>query len=152
MDDYSDFGKRLKDLRKHYQLTQKAFATRIGEKKDTYVRYEWGRRDPPASLIINLVQLDSSLSSTWLLTGEGNMHETPSRIGEAARIFAELTAKIDQLELTALAQDAEIQHYREFLAGLRPAELDGAARAGLKKLLAAIKGEIASRRRKRLGQ
>jgi len=65
-------NKRIKKLRKTLELTQKAFAERIGVKPNTIATYEIGRNQP-IDAIINLICREFNVNENWLRTGEGDM-------------------------------------------------------------------------------
>ncbi len=67
-----DIGRRIKKVRKEFDLTQAEFASRIGSSQNTVARYEMGQRSPSAP-IITLVCREFNVSETWLRTGEGEM-------------------------------------------------------------------------------
>ena len=56
-----NIGDRIKKVRKSLDLTQEAFATRIGSVQNTITGYESGRRNPSApviSLTVSYTHLD----------------------------------------------------------------------------------------------
>jgi transcriptional regulator with XRE-family HTH domain len=65
-------GNRLHLLREHLGYTQKDFALKLGLTHKTYWRYESDEGDPQASFLV-LVMDKFGTSSSWLLTGEGEM-------------------------------------------------------------------------------
>ena len=65
-------GNRLKRLRKTLDLTQEAFATRIGSVQNTITGYENDRRNPSAP-VISLICREFNVNEKWLRTGEGEM-------------------------------------------------------------------------------
>lgn len=67
-----NIGDRLKKLRKELDLTQAAFASRIGSVQNTVTGYESGRRNPSAP-VISLICREFGVSEDWLRTGAGEM-------------------------------------------------------------------------------
>ena len=65
-------GNRLKRLRKELDLTQEAFASRIGSVQNTITGYENDRRNPSAP-VISLICREFNVNEEWLRTGEGEM-------------------------------------------------------------------------------
>ena len=63
---------RLKALRLKLNLTQSAFASRIGTTQNVVANYEIGRRNPSSSAINNICK-EFNVNETWLRTGEGDM-------------------------------------------------------------------------------
>lgn len=65
-------NKRIRELRKHYDLTQAEFGDRIKVKANTITNYETGLR-MPSDAVINSICREFSVNETWLRTGEGEM-------------------------------------------------------------------------------
>lgn len=63
---------RIKEIRKELNLTQSAFAERIGSTQNVVANYEIGRRNPSASVINNICKT-FSVNEEWLRTGKGDM-------------------------------------------------------------------------------
>lgn len=63
---------RIKQLRKHLDLTQQEFADRIGIKRNTIANYESGRNEPIDS-VISLICREFNVNEGWLRKGEGEM-------------------------------------------------------------------------------
>lgn len=63
---------RLKKLRKSLDLTQQAFANKIGMKQNTIAQYEIGRTIPSDAIIFSICR-EFNVNETWLKTGEGEM-------------------------------------------------------------------------------
>lgn len=72
-------NERIKKLRKALDLTQQAFADRLGIKQNTIAKYETNRGTPTTS-VISLIVREFNVSEAWLRTGEGEMF-TPSPDG-----------------------------------------------------------------------
>ncbi|MCI9610248.1 MAG: helix-turn-helix transcriptional regulator [Oscillibacter sp.] len=121
---------RIKKLRKALDLTQQAFALRIGTSANVLTNYETGRRNPSSSVINNICK-EFRVNEDWLRTGAGEMFREISRddeitafvndvlsgesedfkrrfIAALSRLSAEGWAALEQLvEDTALRKDAE---------------------------------------------
>ncbi len=63
---------RLKALRNELNLTQQAFADRIGVKRNTVATYEMGRNEP-TDPVIKIICDTFHVNEVWLRTGEGEM-------------------------------------------------------------------------------
>lgn len=63
---------RLKKLRKELDMTQQAFADKIGMKQNTIAQYEMGRTTPSDAIIFSICR-EFNVNENWLRTGEGNM-------------------------------------------------------------------------------
>ena len=68
---------RIKQIRKHYGLTQIDFGERIGLNGTTITGYENGRRVPNDAIIMTICNV-YGINEQWLRTGVGDMKkETP---------------------------------------------------------------------------
>lgn len=67
-----NIGSRLKEVRGHLDLPQKAFAKLIGVTQTTISGIESGRANPSRQLLKN-VCMRFGVSEDWLAEGEGNM-------------------------------------------------------------------------------
>lgn len=65
---------RLKKLRKELDLTQQAFADKIGMKQNTIAKYEMGRTTPSDAIIFSICR-EFGVNEKWLRSGEGEMFE-----------------------------------------------------------------------------
>ena len=65
-------NERIKKLRKHLDLTQREFGSRIGIKGNTIANYELGRNEP-IDAVISLICREYNVNETWLRTGTGEM-------------------------------------------------------------------------------
>lgn len=65
---------RIKKLRKELDLTQQAFADKIGMKQNTIAQYEMGRTTPSDAIIFSICR-EFGINEEWLRTGEGEMFE-----------------------------------------------------------------------------
>lgn len=63
---------RLKKLRKNLDLTQQAFADKIGMKQNTIAQYEMGRTTPSDAIVFSICR-EFGVNERWLRNGEGEM-------------------------------------------------------------------------------
>ncbi len=82
-------NERIKKLRKALDLTQQAFADRLGIRQNTIAKYETNRGNPTTS-VISLICREFNVNETWLRTGEGEMfvkHSGNEVLGAQIRAF-----------------------------------------------------------------
>ena len=87
---------RIKQIRKSENLTQKAFADRLGLKQNTIATYEMGRTEPSDRTIADICR-EFNVSEVWLRTGEGEMHIELPEDAEFDLIMTELQESDDDL-------------------------------------------------------
>lgn len=63
---------RIKKIRKELDLTQQAFADKLGIKRNTVATYENGR-NMPIDAVVSLICKVFNVNKDWLLTGSGDM-------------------------------------------------------------------------------
>lgn len=80
---------RLKKLRKTLDLTQQAFADRIGMKQNTIAQYEMGRTIPSNAIIFSICR-EFNVNENWLRTGEGDMFMEMSRDEQIEEFIGDL--------------------------------------------------------------
>lgn len=80
---------RIKKLRKTLNLTQQAFADRIGIKGNAISQYESGRNEP-IDAVVSLICREFNVSEKWLRTGEGEMFVQRSRADELSMFVEQL--------------------------------------------------------------
>lgn len=80
---------RLKKLRKTLDLTQQAFADRIGMKQNTIAQYEMGRTIPSDAIIFSICR-EFNVNENWLRTGEGDMFMEMSRDEQIEKFIGDL--------------------------------------------------------------
>ncbi len=73
---------RLVRVRKHLRMTQEALAERTGIPLSTLKKYEGSHREPGAEALAQMANAD--INAYWLLSGEGPMLLTASKIGHAS--------------------------------------------------------------------
>lgn len=66
-------GDRIKKIRREFDLTQEAFASRIGSVQNTITGYESGRRNPSAP-VISLICREFGVNEQWLRDGIGDIY------------------------------------------------------------------------------
>lgn len=150
-------GERIKKVRKAFDLTQQAFADKIGSKRNTVATYEMGRTEPSFA-VISLICREFNVSETWLRTGEGEMFVQTAE-DPVERLCAELHAtELDAEIIRAYFKiDARIREpfMRQLLEQVQisapappeppPAEVDIASElAELKQQNQALAAEIAA--------
>lgn len=108
---------RIKEIRKHYKLTQTEFGERIGVKGNTITGYETGLRGPSDSVILSICR-EFGCNEVWLRTGEGDPFQEESRqeqimrfavqtvkgSNEFKKAFISMLAKLDADDWDALAK------------------------------------------------
>lgn len=65
-------NERIKELRKRLDMTQQAFAEKIGIKRNTVAQYEIGRNEPIEAIISSICR-EFNVNEEWLRTGTGEM-------------------------------------------------------------------------------
>ncbi len=112
---------RIKKLRKALDLTQQAFADRLGMKQNTIATYEMGKTTPSKPTIKSICR-EFGVNETWLRNGDGEM-------------FIKRTAndEISALVDLALCDEPGNIRYRflSALAAMSEEELQAAARFAL---------------------
>lgn len=97
---------RIKELRKALNLTQAAFAEKIGVRQNTVAIYEGG--NVPKDTVITLICREFGVSETWLRTGEGDMFTPRTREEElaayVAKVFREDTPEFRRRLLSVLVR------------------------------------------------
>ena len=118
-------NERIRELRKTLNLTQTAFAERIGLAYNTVTNYEAGRRNPTTAIITSICR-EFNVNENWLLTGEGEMFNELTRDEMVARLVGQALSTDDEFIIKTF----------EALGQLSPAEWDV-----VKKIVDTIKGE-----------
>jgi len=65
-------NERLEQIRKHFELTKKEFAEKLGITQQAYINYAKGKRDIPSNILLKVNRM-FNISTDWLLTGRGEM-------------------------------------------------------------------------------
>lgn len=71
-------NERIRIVRKHFDLTQAEFASRIHSKPNTVTQWEIGRNQPNDQCI-HFICEEFSVNEEWLRTGEGPMFSERDR-------------------------------------------------------------------------
>lgn len=82
-------NERIKQVRKHSQLTQTAFGERIGVKGNTVTGWETGIR-VPSDAVVNSICREFGINEKWLRTGEGEMVKPVNRDAEIASFMGDV--------------------------------------------------------------
>lgn len=77
---------RIKQVRKHFNLTQSEFGEQLSVGRDAISSYELGRVTPTA-LFINHLCDTYNVNRSWLETGEGEMFVEPPRDEQIAQFI-----------------------------------------------------------------
>lgn len=92
---------QLKKLRKHLDMTQQAFADKIGMKQNTIAQYEMGRTVPSDAIVFSICR-EFGVSENWLRTGEGEMFEQLTEREKLMKYTALLLKNKDSAIATAI--------------------------------------------------
>lgn len=85
------FGERIKAVRKSSNLTQEAFAARLGIKQNSVAQIESDRRNASDQVVLSICR-EFGINETWLRTGAGEMTASKSRAQEMAELVRSLMA------------------------------------------------------------
>lgn len=113
---------RIKKIRKELDLTQQAFADKIGMKQNTIAQYEMGRTKPSDAIVFSICR-EFNVNEKWLRTGDGEM-------------FEELTEQQKILKYTGLLlndKDSVVANAIQTLI-VTYEQLDDASKATLEKI------------------
>lgn len=88
---------RIKEIRKHYKLTQTEFGERIGVKGNTITGYETGLRSPSDAVIVSICR-EFSCNEVWLRTGAGDPFQEESRKEKIMRFAAQTVSGSDEFK------------------------------------------------------
>lgn len=82
-------NERLKELRKSLNLTQQAFADRIGIARGNIGAYEVGK-NAPSDAVISLICKEFNVNEEWMRYGTGDMFAHLNRQQKIAQFSADL--------------------------------------------------------------
>lgn len=101
-------NKRIKKIRRDFDLTQEKFGARIGVKGNTVAQWESGRNNPPDSAIAFICN-EFGIMDEWLRTGLGPMYapEATSELDALAKRY-KLKHK-DYVFIEKLCKDEEMR-------------------------------------------
>lgn len=121
-------NERIKELRTVLNLTQDAFAKRLGVKRNTIGNYETGNRVPSDQSIFSICR-EFNVNEEWLRNGTGEMFNSMSQDEELAYIVGQALPNADDyvkntfIQLGRLAQQftaddwAVVKKFVDALAG-----------------------------------
>ena len=89
-------GERIKKARKALDLTQQAFADRLGMKQNTIATYEMNRTNPSDPAVKSICR-EFNVDEHWLRTGEGDPFVQRSKEDELEQVFSAIAASDDEL-------------------------------------------------------
>lgn len=87
-------NERIKELRIALNLTQDAFAKRLGVKRNTIGNYETGNRVPSDQSIFSICR-EFNVNEEWLRNGTGEMFNSLSQDEELAYIVGQALPQAD---------------------------------------------------------
>ncbi len=87
-------NERIKELRNALNLTQDAFAKRLGVKRNTIGNYETGNRVPSDQSVFSICR-EFNVNEEWLRNGSGEMFNTLSQDEELAYIVGQALPQAD---------------------------------------------------------
>lgn len=80
---------RLRKMRKELDITQQAFADRLGISRNNIAGYETGK-SIPGDAVISLICREFNINEEWLRTGEGEMFIQKTEDEEIANLVYDL--------------------------------------------------------------
>lgn len=96
-------NERIKKLRKTLELTQQAFADRIGLKRNTVAQYEIGRNEPIDAVILSICR-EFNVDEEWLRTGNGEMFVQLPEEDEYLKAATMISKENDKEAMNAVIQ------------------------------------------------
>ena len=109
-------NKRIREIRKFYNLTQTDFGKRIGVAGNTITNYESGNREP-SNAVITLICKEFNVNEVWLRTGEGGIDNMFTQLYPADRYSINLGS------LTS-SENKFVQNAINYLAEAEPEKLE----------------------------
>lgn len=101
------FGERIKSVRKDFNLTQEAFAARIGLKQNSIAQIEADRRNVSDQVILSISR-EFGYREEWLRTGDGEPKADGDRAEEVKarveKLFQHKNAEFQQALISTLLQ------------------------------------------------
>ena len=82
-------GDRIKNIRKHSNLTLEKFGYKIGIGKSALSQFESGKANPSDRTLLAICR-EFNVNETWLRTGEGTMFIEPGRDEAIEQFFADV--------------------------------------------------------------
>lgn len=108
-------NKRIREIRKFYNLTQTDFGKRIGVAGNTITNYESGNREP-SNAVITLICKEFNVNEVWLRTGEGGIDNMFTQLDPADRYSINLGT-------LSASENQFIQNAVNYLAEAEPNKL-----------------------------
>jgi transcriptional regulator with XRE-family HTH domain len=102
----SDIHTRLKEVRKHLNLSIREFSKEIYFSHSVYGQVEHGNREPN-DRIIQLISSRFHVNKDWIMTGEGEMFDSPPPDIRLEKIL-EIYAMIDETLKECLLEQSKI--------------------------------------------
>lgn len=85
----STVGSRIREVRISRDLTQQAFADKIGISRGALANYEVDRNEP-IDAVITLICREFNIRESWLRTGDGEMFKPINRDAEIAAFMGDI--------------------------------------------------------------
>ena len=104
-----DLAGRVRSVRQHFGLTQKAMAAKVGSSLAAWQQYEAAKAAPGYLVLAALVDL--GIDGTWLITGKGEM--LPEDLPTEAVELDLLETSIDVVEQLLIEFDREADPARK---------------------------------------
>jgi len=90
-----NLGKRIKQIRRDFKLSQTEFAQKLGSTFGAVSKYEIDKVTPN-NVFINLLSHEFNVNKHWLITGEGEMYKQTSKVDlELMEILGHLVKEVD---------------------------------------------------------
>lgn len=86
------YGNKLKNIRKHFKLTQEEMALRLSVAVRSYAAYEREENNPPYSMLV-LLYKDFNINLNWFIANVGEMFNAP----KFEDVQDEITAKVESI-------------------------------------------------------
>lgn len=117
---------RIRDVRKHFNLTQTEFAEALGVTRNVISMYELSHV-APTSIFLDHLCMKYGVDPVWLETGVGEMFHKPSEAEEMAAFAAKMISdpnKFKRAVFLALSQmdDAAWDAFQQFHDAVKAAE------------------------------
>lgn len=94
---------QLKKLRKHLDMTQQAFADKIGMKQNTIAQYEMGRTTPSDAIVFSICR-EFGVNENWLRTGDGEMFTDVPVEDEYFKAATQISKSGDKFAMQAIIE------------------------------------------------
>lgn len=86
------YGNKLKNIRKHFKLTQEEMAARLGIAVRSYAAYEREENNPPYSMLVLLCK-EHNINLNWFVADIGEMFNAP----KFEDVQDEITLKVENI-------------------------------------------------------